>query len=146
MKRTMAIAALAFAFGTVCGALLLNQRSAAAQELLVPVVQEPAPQPPQRNPDQPNRGANANPFQQGRAQQPVRVPVASPMQLSASGKFVYILRGNEILQFHAETMEFVKKVNVPPPERPNPPPPPRDGDERRDRVPPAPPPREPDGE
>lgn len=40
-----------------------------------------------------------------------------PMQLSATGKFVYVLRGNEILQFNAESMEFVKKVMVPPPER-----------------------------
>lgn len=132
MKRTIVVGTIAFAIGAVCGALVLNQRSAAAQELLVPVVQQPAPQPPQppRDPDRPNRGAN--PFQQGqgRAQQPARAPAGGGMQLSASGKFVYVLRGNEILQFNAESMEFVKKVNVPPPERRDPPPPPREGEDR----------------
>lgn len=37
----------------------------------------------------------------------------SGVQMTASGKFVYLLRGDEILQFEATTLEFIKKVKVP---------------------------------
>lgn len=40
------------------------------------------------------------------------------VQMTASGKFVYILRGDEILQFDGTSLEFIKKVKLPPAERP----------------------------
>lgn len=91
-----------------------------------------APQPPdeprrRRNPDdapQPPRG-------EGQPGRPGMMGMG-PMQITSSGKFVYILRGNEILQFHFETLELIKKVTIPAPDR-QPPPPPRDDGDRRDR-------------
>lgn len=88
-------------------------------------------------PDEPRRRRNPE-----EAQQPPRGEgqpgrpgmggmMMGPTQISATGKFVYVMRGNEILQFHAESLEFIKKVTMPAPERPDR----REDGERRDRPP-----------
>jgi hypothetical protein len=48
-------------------------------------------------------------------------PAAPAAQITASGKFLYVLRGEEILQFDATSLELVKKVRLPAQERPQPP-------------------------
>lgn len=144
MCKTVSVSVLAFLAGVAVGAMALNRASVAQEPTPKARVQPPrgddeprperrrivevAPQPP-RGEGRPGMGGMGG------------MMMGGPTQITATGKFVYILRGNEILQFHAESMEFIKKATVPPPERRDPPPP-RDGDDRRDRNPP--PPRDPE--
>jgi hypothetical protein len=113
MSKTLSVSVLAFLAGGMVGAFALNRGT---------IAQEPTPKVRVQPPRGEGRPGMAGPMTGG-----------SP-QITATGKFVYILRGNEILQFQAESMDFVKKVNVPPPERRDPPPP-RDGGDRPDPPP-----------
>jgi hypothetical protein len=103
--------------------------------------QPPEPPEPPRPPRDDNR--EQPPMRPGEAMP--RVMMGGGIQMTASGKFVYILRGDEILQFEATSLEFIKKIKLPAPERPNR----RDGERgagpparNDDRPPPKPPERD----
>ena len=77
-----------------------------------PAVAQPPERPEPPEPPAPPRG-------EGREMPPMaRLMQGGGIQMTASGKFVYILRGDEILQFEATSLEFIKKIKLPPPERP----------------------------
>jgi hypothetical protein len=128
MSRRMLMMAMALstaiAATTSYAARLVQAPQSVFRDVFQPPERPEPPRPPERpEPPQPPRG-------EGREQAP-RAMVGGGIQMTASGKFVYILRGDEILQFEATTLEFVKKIKLPPPERPN-----RREGERGDRQPP----------
>lgn len=123
MGKTLSVSVLAFVAGVAIGAIALNRATVAQEPTPKARVQPPRgddePRPERRRPievaPQPPRG-EGRPGMGG-------MMMGGPAQITATGKFVYILRGNEILQFQAETLDFIKKATVPPPERRDPPPP-----------------------
>jgi hypothetical protein len=123
---------LAMALATAAGATSFNAARLMQNPFLEPGPaaaqgQGRPPEPPGYDPPEPP----PPPRGEGRERPPMFPPMmaASGIQMAASGKFVYILRGDEILQFEATSLEFVKKVKLPQPERPNR----RDGDGGRDK-------------
>ena len=99
------------------------------------LVQPPErPEPPPRNDNREQPG----PARPGDA--PMRVLAGGGIQMTCNEKYVYILRGEELFQYDATTLEPIKKVKIPPPDRQQPQP---RGEERRpprndDRPPPPP--------
>lgn len=72
----------------------------------------PPPERREQDPPPPPPPGNDPPQRPGRMMGPPRMD-----QMSATGKFVYVLRGDELMQFDATSLAFVKKVRLPQPER-----------------------------
>ena len=114
-RRMVTVVGLAVAVAvgaTTSFAARLVQAPAGAP--VVAAIQPPEPPEPPRPP----RGDNREQPGQRPGEAMPRVMVGGGgAQMTASGKFVYILRGDEIMQFEGTTLEFIKKVKLPPPER-----------------------------
>lgn len=79
------------------------------------------PEPPE--PPRPPRGEGRDqpgPMRGGEPMPGRGMMIGGGTQMSASGKFLYILRGDEILQFEATSLEFIKRVRLPAQERERP--------------------------
>ena len=97
--------------------MTLATAASAATSYVARVVQAPAFEKPQIAGQRPEPPEPPPPPREGR-EMPLPPGLNGNVQITASGKFVYVLRGDEILQFEATSLEFVKKIKLPPPEPP----------------------------
>jgi hypothetical protein len=90
-------------------------------------------QPPRPRDDDPRRGRGDDDGPRRPRDEDFRRPMNAPRPdggtlMYATDKYVYVLRGDELMQFDANGLNLLKKVRLPAPERPD-----RDGDRRQPR-------------